>query len=468
MSALRPIGRDPDSLAEDHVPSLTSRKTEVSEDALKARLRWRTATWFGVVTFLAWSPVTTINRVLPAGSTIRGIALTVIPLVGVVAVMKLPKRRTRKLIDLSVLLLFALVVWQGISVETTAGLHYLLHVVPAVALLILAVAARDESSGMSVDDIRFAIAGILPALCAFLLVGWIAQYAHLVPLTGPAGSTLGLSVDGYRLQGLTSGPNLLGFLAALITLIAFVAQAGKVAWFTRVVGILTLLASDSRTSILVLGIGLFALWVLRPGLSMSKRVIPLAALTFGGLGVWPILVSRRSANTDVLSNRDEIWRDLFPYLHHLPLFGYGPNFLPKLVPLVFGPYALADQILDPQNQWLNDSIQYGFMAAILLTLLLLAIPLHGSKTYRRTLLLPLLLMVFVECFSEVPLAVFGSIDGAFPLFFLVMWAPLRRNRELPKYESPSFISVTNVFGKNRDPSKQTLSGASSTQRLDDS
>ena len=49
---------------------------------------------------------------------------------------------------------------------------------------------------------------------------------------------------------------------------------------------------------------------------------------------------------------------------------------------------------------------------------------------RRVLLFPLVAMVFVEGFSEVPLSIFSSIDGAFPLFLLVMWAPLGGNKQL--------------------------------------
>ena len=108
----------------------------------------------------------------------------------------------------------------------------------------------------------------------------------------------------------------------------------------------------------------------------------------------------------------------------MPIFGYGPNFFPQLVPLVFGPNAL-NQVLDAQNQWLSDSLEFGFVAAAVLTLFLIALPLYGSSTYRRALLLPLLIMVLVDCFSQVPLALFSSIDGAFPLFLLVLFAPLR-------------------------------------------
>src|ERR1039458_3569627 len=170
---------------------------------------------------------------------------------------------------------------------------------------------------------------------------------------------------------------------------------------------------------------------------MSKRIKALLLFAIAGIGGWRLIDVQRQVNTDVLSGRDLIWRDLLPYLHHLPIFGYGPYFFPRLVPLVFGPYAVPGQILDPQNQWLNDSLEFGFAAAVMLTLLLVLIPRHGSKTYRRMLLFPLLTMVIVEGLSEVPLAVFSSIDGAFPLFLLLMWAPLRGRRKVVEMAEPA-------------------------------
>ena len=241
---------------------------------------------------------------------------------------------------------------------------------------------------------------------------------------------MGASPDrAWMMAGRGAG---LGLLAALAAFVAFVALPGKMAWFTRIVGLLTLLASDSRTSIIVLGLGLLALWVLGPGLSTSRRLLALGGLGFGGLAAKSIIFKQRSDTTDLLSDRDTIWRDLIPYLHHLPLLGYGPNFLPKLVPLVFGPFAVPGQLLDPQNQWLNDAIQYGFVAAILLTLLLIAVPLHGSGTFRMLVVVPLLVMVIVECFSE---------DGAFPVFFLVMWASLPRRTVRPGAGGDDLLAI---------------------------
>lgn len=406
--------------------------TEVSKAAIETKRRWSRAAWIAAVTYVAWSPMTFVTKALPAGSTTRGVVLTLIPLMGVVAIIKMPDTQRRRRFDLLITLLTALVVWQTISVERAVGLGYLLHVVPGAALLALAAVARGQVSELSLKDIRFAVTGVLPALCALLILGWIAQYGHLIPTPSISGSTLGFSVHGYRLQGITPAPNSLGFLAALVTLVAFIAQSGKMSWVTRFVGLATLVASDSRTSIIALAVGLLALWVLGPGWSMAKRWMGLIGISIAGVSAWGLIDTQRAANTDVLSDRDTIWRDLVPYLHHLPIFGYGPDLFPRLVPLVFGPFAVSNQVLDPQNQWLNDSLEFGFTAAFLLTLFLFAVPIHGSPVYRRLLLFPVLAIVIVDCFSEVPLAVFSSIDGAFPMFLLVMWAPLRSGGHLIK------------------------------------
>jgi hypothetical protein len=338
--------------------------------------------------------------------------------------VKLPTGRQRNLFDVVVGLLAILVVWQAISVERSSGTANLLHVIPSVALLLLAVSARGQVTEMSLTDIRFAATGVLPALSCLLLLGWIAQFAHLVPVPSSAESAFAFSIHGNRLQGLSAAADSLGFVAALITVIAFVAQPGKLSWFTRVIGALTILASDSRTAMIALGVGLFTLWVFGPGRRLIERVIALGFLVIAGIVAWRGFVDiQRTASTDVLTGRDHIWHELVPYLHHVPIFGYGPNFFPQLAPLVLGPNAV-NQVLDAQNQWLSDSLEFGFVAAAALTLFLIVLPLYGSSTYRRAILLPLLIMVLVDCFSQVPLAVFSSIDGAFPLFLLILFAPL--------------------------------------------
>ena len=73
------------------------------------------------------------------------------------------------------------------------------------------------------------------------------------------------------------------------------------------------------------GVGLFMLWVFG-GRGLTKRTTSLLFMVILGTGVWQIVDIRRSAQSgDVLSNHDVIWHFLIPYLHNLPIFGYGPN-----------------------------------------------------------------------------------------------------------------------------------------------
>ena len=122
--------------------SVTADWGEVNDVATESRRRWGRATWFGIATYFAWSPCRIVNQFLPQGSTTRGAVLTLIPLVGVLAVLRLRTAGKRIQIDLLVVLLAVLVIWQVISVERTAGTGYLTHVIPGAALLLLAIVAR--------------------------------------------------------------------------------------------------------------------------------------------------------------------------------------------------------------------------------------------------------------------------------------------------------------------------------------
>src|SRR5579863_10330544 len=122
----------------------------VDRPTLEAKRRWATAAWFGIATYQAWSPLTAINKLLPAGSTIRGLALTIIPLAGVVAILRQSETPRHQRVDLLVVVLGLLTVWEAISVEANAGFGFFLHVFPSVALLTLAVVARTPIHDLSV------------------------------------------------------------------------------------------------------------------------------------------------------------------------------------------------------------------------------------------------------------------------------------------------------------------------------
>ncbi len=335
-------------------------RDELEEAVAGARRRWETATWFGVATFIAWSPVTAVNRLLPAGSTTRGVVLTLIPLMGVLAVLRLPNAAYRKPFDLLVGLLGVLVIWEAISVERTAG---------------TVVASRDPSCralSTSSGSPRSGYGNVCNrhSICSHWCTARIVQSSyswmdcsirafgaranHDRSLTsfefhGPRLSASRVSVrfGSFRIFGGTDNTYCLRCPARKNVVVHSSGGPSNTA------------GERPRTSIIVLGVGLFVLWVSGPGLSAGNRMKALLLLAIVGIGAWRIIDVQRQVNTDVLSGRDLIWRDLIPYLHHLPILGFGPNFFPRLVPLVFGQFALPGQVLDPQNQWLNDSLEFG-------------------------------------------------------------------------------------------------------------
>jgi hypothetical protein len=389
-----------------------------NEAATLVRHRWSRATWFAVFTYAVGSPgLEPMVRVLPTGSSVRGLILCIIPLAGILSLLQLPRTRLVR-INLLTAVLAVLVAVQVVSASQNLGTGYVVHVLPALALLALAIAAGSDVDGLSRYDVRYAMAGLAMPMFVLLLLGWIVQFGKLVPSLYP--SAFRLSIHGQRLQGLAVHPDSLGLLAAMITVMAFVAQPERVVWCARGIGILTVFASDSRTGIIVMGVGLFALWVFDPGRNLAKRTIALFSLAIAGAATWGVIDVQRTGNGGVLTGRSAVWHTLVPYLHNLPLFGYGPEFVPRFTDSIFGPYST---ISDAQNQWLSEALNFGFASAVALTALLVIMTLRGPSGYRRLVILPLIFMLVVECFSEVPFDLWSSIVGAFPLFVVLLLAP---------------------------------------------
>jgi hypothetical protein len=359
-----------------------------------------------------------------------------IPLVGIALLPRTPLAGRRPRWDVVVAGLVLLLLAQSVSVWTTVGRSEELHVFTGAALLALGLAARTPTVGMTVADVRRAASGLVAPLSVFFTAGWVAQYFHLVPSLYTSAMHL-LAIRGYRLEGLTSHPNSLGLIAALAFVIAVAAESSVSVWFGRVVALATIVGSDSRTSVVVAGVGLVMIWILGPAKRFSRRVVNVGVVGAAALLAWGEINIQRSSSADVLTNRDVLWHKLLPYLQGLPLFGYGPEFLQEIRVQLFGPYVSPTYYVDAQNQWLSDAIQFGIPAAVLTTLLFVAIATRGPLAPRRVLLIPLVAVMFVECFSEVPISLWSSTEAAFPLFLVLTAAPLAHERGASHDEAPA-------------------------------
>jgi O-antigen ligase/polysaccharide polymerase Wzy-like membrane protein len=414
-----------ESVSVDRRSTTDLRPFDASSSAAAIGRHWRTAAWFGVAAYVMSAPLTPLASILPSGSIARGAILAAIPAIGIIWLRVVSSNRHHISMDLVTQLAVVLVVWEAISIKLNVGDGYLYHLVPGALLLLLALVARGPISQMSLADMRIAITKLVSPSFCLLLLGLVAQVAKLNPSIYPFSFVF--SIGGYRLQGLSESANLWGFLGALIAVLSFLATSGRLVWIARIAAVLTVLASDSRTSIIVLVIGLATVWLLSLELSVGKRFFVLTFLMTAVLASWGLVDIKRAANSDVLSGRNLIWHELLPYLHDLSIFGHGPVFLQGLSTLVYGPYGSGFYV-DAQNQWLSDAIMFGFVGAIITSILLVIMAVHGPLWYRKTIILPLLLMLVVECFSEVPIGIWNGIPGAFPIFIIVMLVPIVRVR----------------------------------------
>jgi O-antigen ligase len=373
--------------------------------------------WFGVAAYTLGSPLLTpVTAILPNGSVARAVVLTLIPLIGVVVVLQ--RDRVRQRADQINALVAALVIIQLLSSLARLGVSYIAHAVPAVAMLLLALAARRDSNGLGRIALRTRMCDFLPPMIALMAGGWLLQLLHAIPSLYP--SSFLLSVLGYRLQGLGLHPDGYGFLVATLTLLAFAAQPSRTANVARALGILSLLATNSRTALLAFAVGLLLLWILGPGWSFSRRYAALLGMLVASLFVWQIIAIRRAESADVLTGRGLVWQTLWPHVHGLPFLGYGPDYVSRTTIDNFGVYS---SIYDAQNQFLSDLLQFGIVGALLTVMLIANFALITMDDYRWLIGVPVTGALLLECFSEVPLNLWASVVEVMPLFLLVLLAP---------------------------------------------
>jgi hypothetical protein len=257
-----------------------------------------------------------------------------------------------------------------------------------------------------------------------------------------------LSLRGYRLQGLAVHPDAFGFLAAIVAVISFCAQPSRPIWLARVIALLSLLATDSRTALLSMSFGLFLFWVLGPGWHLHRRVLAIVSAALATPFAWLFIdIHRVGGNSpaDVLSGRSLIWAAAAHLATQVGVLGDGPETIARRFFTLLGPYTTLYQA---QNQWVNEAVNFGYFETALLGLLLFSFLFVHHRTYRYTVLLPLVGMFFVESLSEIPIDFWASIIQAFPFFLLLLLSP--RRPRLPSVTmpptSPSPTTVQHPFG----------------------
>jgi hypothetical protein len=375
--------------------------------------RMRRIGWFIFAIYFIGSPSILF---LPAESLGRGALLVAMPVVGMLVANYGVRHEQRSPSLWPIGIAFtAMVSWQIISTIQSLGLQYVSHLLPALAFIAFAMSGRVSLRDYSSEELSALISKLLWPLASILLVSWLVQWLGIVD--GHERSAFWLSMHGFRLQGLAVHPVSLGILATLVLILTLGASQTRWIWLIRGIAILTILATNSRTALLAAFAGLLVFVLLAPGLRLGRRLLYLfGLLTTIVLSSGIVLIQRETA-PDVLSGRSIIWRNVAALLDDTGWLGYGPAAVSRLFPEVGGYGSNTSQA---QNQWLNDTLNFGWIGASLTTLLIVAFAIHGPWRVRRRLALPLVAAVVVTAFVEVPINLWSSTAQAVPLVLMVL------------------------------------------------
>jgi hypothetical protein len=399
---------------------------------------WRRAAWAAAAAYVLGSPSLTI---VANGSTIRGAILASLPLVAsflcFVGVQKPMWRGGRELMVPAAFA--AVVVWQFLSAYLNLGPGYIMHALPAVTLLMLGLRVRAVQYELSIAEFRRCVASLLGPLVTILVLGLVLQMLGRIPSEFP--SDFPVSVHGTRLQGLAIHPVGEGLLAGLTLLMALVARGNRVRLsLYRSITVAILILTDARTAFIGTLAAVVLMWLLEPRRSSWRRLLPILVTMMALPTIASVVLIQRAGNSGVLTGRDIIWQNTLPLLRQLNVFGYGPNAIARLFPDVGGPGSV---ISSAQNQWLNDAINFGWVAPFLLATLCLSILLAGPLSHRRNLLFPMLVYILLVSLSEEPLDIWNSIVQAFPLFLTFIVTSRGRNPLFETADPPT--GVKGVF-----------------------
>lgn len=392
---------------------------------------WRRAAWAAAAVYVLGSPSLTI---VANGSTIRGAILASFPLVASVlcfAGVQRPMWRGGR--ELMVPAAFAaVVVWQFLSAYFNIGPGYIMHALPAVTLLMLGLRVRAVQYELSMAEFRRCLASLLGPLVTILVLGLVLQMLGRIPSEFP--SAFPVSVHGARLQGLAVHPIGEGLLAGLTLLLALAARGSRTRLFLyRSAAVAILILTDARTAWLGTLAAVVLMWLLEPQRPTWKRLLPILVTITALPALTTYILIQRAGSSNVLSGRNIIWQNIFPLLRQLNLFGYGPQAIVRLFPDIGGPGSVVSQA---QNQWLNDAINFGWVAPFLLAALCLSIAIAGPLPYRRMLLFSMLIYILAVSLSEEPLDLWNSTVQAFPLFLTFVVTSRGRNQLLETADPP--------------------------------
>jgi O-antigen ligase len=234
----------------------------------------------------------------------------------------------------------------------------------------------------------------------------------------------------YRLSGLTSHPNGLGYLSVVSIMINVVMKKNnKLHTLHFIASLFTLILSQSKTAWLALLVWVFYFLVIRNfhGKKNFTKLSIISILIVIFISI-PLIIKYQSLLSFLpeeiasLTGRSDIWKISIEEWSRNPIIGFGPNLWDLDYRLQLGPqYLWAGQAHNQIIQTLGES---GLIGLITLLVYLYVIYLTISKGLPRktTLVSSLTILLFIRLITETPLRNI-SLDLSFlihAIFFVLL------------------------------------------------
>jgi O-antigen ligase len=323
----------------------------------------------------------------------------------------------RRLIRFPMAWLLVFLAWGWLTLPTAIAPHYAAAACAALTSMVLFTATLVErTSGESITKT------IVTAIVLLAIGCWVAQFTR-PELGQPDYLTPGHEPATWRLGGLTH-PNGLGAHCALAIGLLFVGRS-MWRWTWQSVGLLsvflavTLLATGSRTSCLMIAVGLAVLGVRRAPIVLALAVAVLAAAVFvgeiGGVD-WTVWLTALTRDGDVqeistFTGRTDLWSMAIDHVARSPLVGYGYG-CSRYIFLDLATFPATH----PHNLLLDTMVETGIPGALIELAMFLALL---RRARYRPCAFPdvVLLSVAVMGIAEVP--IFNPLPEAFTLSWML-------------------------------------------------
>ncbi len=385
--------------------------------------------------------------------------LLILLLVGVLLdrLISLRHAKNRTNIRLGWLLLFVLYVvsngiigaFFGTNPNFVPGLLY-----PLILLVILAI-----DSNWSIREVLYSI-----KTGAFIVL----SLGIVLLLTRPSmvlegGSSGAMAIIKFRYWGATPHANALGSIAVLYILLEILCPSKNTKWrvIGMVVGIISIVLSQSKTAILGILLSMGCIWIIpsravagnrpiRSDVLVTLKIISIMLLPmllyiillFSGYEskIDKVMASDTGKSVTTLTGRTQIWDAALREWKDNPVFGYGPDLFNVEHRMRIG----MNFAFHAHNQVIQTLAQSGLvgLVGLIVFLGLLAGKLLSRSVASRGVSLALFAFLLVRCVTEVPLRSGNMVSGEYLYMLALVAIAMSSSSSIEELSSKVMVTST--------------------------